>query len=248
MRLDVIFSPRELSPGELTDRSVLVIDVLRATSTMCAALYHGARAVLPTTDAADAIALAEVLGSNDVVLAGERNCVQIDGFHLGNSPSEMTEAAVAGKMIIMSTTNGTGALHATAGARDVAVAAAVNLTAAADHARHALAHGDDLVILCAGREHGFGLDDAYIAGCIAVRALGGRRRRKGLNDGALAAVDLEGRYGDRTERVLALSRAGRELDARGFRQDVHDAAQVDRYPVLPFFHERRVSLTRPVAR
>ncbi|HEY4321852.1 MAG TPA: 2-phosphosulfolactate phosphatase [Gemmatimonadales bacterium] len=248
MRLDVLFSPRELAPGELTDRAVLVIDVLRATSTMCAALFHGARAVLPTADAAGAMALAELLGSEDVVLAGERNCVRIAGFQLGNSPSEMVDSVVRGKNVVMSTTNGTGALLATAGAREVAVVAAVNLTAAADHARHLLADGDDLVILCAGREHGFGLDDAYIAGCVAVRALGGRRRRKGLNDGALAAVDLEGHYGDRTERVLALSRAGRELDARGFRQDVRDAAQVDRFPVLPFFHDRRVTLTRPASR
>jgi 2-phosphosulfolactate phosphatase len=243
MTLDVIFSPRELSAGELSDRTVYVIDVLRATTTMCAALAGGARAVVPAAEAADATRLADVLGAGDVVLAGERNCVRIAGFQLGNSPDEMIADVVRGKTVIMSTTNGTGALLATAGAREVIVAAAVNLERVAEHARNALAEHDDLVILCAGREHGFGLDDAYIAGCIAVRALGGARRRKGLNDGALVAVDLVGRYRDRVERVLALSRAGRELTTRGFRADVHAAAQVDRYPVLPFFYERRVTLT-----
>jgi phosphosulfolactate phosphohydrolase-like enzyme len=122
------------------------------------------------------------------------------------------------------------------------VAAAVNLTVAGAAARAALEEHGDLLILCAGRERGFGFDDAFIAGCLAERALGGRRRRKGLNDAALVAVDLVIRYRNRIERALALSRAGRELAARGFRDDVTAAAQVDAHPVLPIFHERRITL------
>jgi 2-phosphosulfolactate phosphatase len=242
MRLDVVFSPHELAPGDVADRTVLVVDVLRATSTICAALHHGARAVVPTADIEEATRLGTALGAGDVVLAGERNSVRIPGFQLGNSPREMTAAVVQGKTVVMTTTNGTHALLATAGARDVVIAAAVNLTAAGEYARQALDHYGDLLILCAGRDHGFGLDDAYIAGCLAVRALGGGRRRKGLNDAALVSVDLVIRYRDRIERVLALSRAGRELSARGFRDDVSAASVIDAYPALPFFHERRITL------
>jgi 2-phosphosulfolactate phosphatase len=242
MKLDVAFSPHELAPGDVADRTVLVIDVLRATSTICAALHAGARAVVPAADIEDATRLEAALGAADVVLAGERNSVRIPGFQLGNSPREMTPDVVQGKTVVMTTTNGTQALLATAGARDVAVAAAVNLGAAGEYARQALEHYGDLLILCAGRDHGFGLDDAYVAGCLAVRALGGRRRRKGLNDAALVSVDLVIRYRDRVDRVLALSRAGRELAARGFRDDIGAASIVDAYPVLPFFHERRVTL------
>jgi 2-phosphosulfolactate phosphatase len=242
MRLDVVFSPQELTSGEVADRTVVVVDVLRATSTICAALHHGARAVIAAADAEEATRLEQALGTADVVLAGERNSVRIAGFRLGNSPGEMTPEQVQGKTLVMTTTNGTRALLATAGARTVIVGAAVNLTAASDHARAALEEHGDLLILCAGREHGFGLDDAYIAGCLAVRALGGRRRRKGLNDAALVSVDLVSRYRDRTERVLGLSRAGRELATRGFREDVIAAAAIDAHPVLPLFHERRITL------
>lgn len=243
MKLDVAFSPNELTPGDVADRSVLVIDVLRASTTICAALHNGARAIVPVGDTAEATRLQEALGAADVVLAGERNSVRIAGFQLGNSPREMTPEVVQGKTLVMTTTNGTLALLATAGAREVVVAAAVNLTAAGEFARHALGQHDDLLILCAGRDNGFGLDDAYIAGCLAVRALGGRRRRKGLNDAALVSVDLVIRYRDRTERVLALSHAGRELTSRGFREDVEAASIIDAYPVLPYFHEKRITLT-----
>ena len=173
MTLDVAFSPQELSPGDVTDRTVLVVDVLRATSTICAALHHGARAVVPAADTEEATRLEQALGASDVVLTGERNSVRIPGFQLGNSPREMTPDVVQGKTLVMTTTNGTLALLATAGAREVLVAAAVNLSAAGEHARQALEQHGDLLILCAGRDHGFGLDDAYIAGCLAVRALGG---------------------------------------------------------------------------
>lgn len=243
MKLDVAFSPHELTPGDVTDRTVLVVDVLRATSTICAALHHGARAVVPVADTEEATRLEAALGTGDVVLTGERNSVRIPGFQLGNSPREMTPDVVQGKTLVMTTTNGTLALLATAGARDVLVAAAVNLTAAGEYARQALEQHGDLLILCAGRDHGFGLDDAYIAGCLAVRALGGRRRRKGLNDAALVSVDLVIRYRNRTERLLALSRAGRELTARGFRDDVAAASVVDAHPVLPFLHEKRITLS-----
>lgn len=242
MKLDVAFSPHELTPADVNDRTVVVIDVLRATSTICAALHHGARAVVPAADIEEATRLATALGAADVVLGGERNAVRIPGFQLGNSPREMTADVVHQKTLVMTTTNGTAAVLATAGAREVAVAAAVNLTVAGEFARAALERDGDLLILCAGREHGFALDDAYVAGCLAVRALGGRRRRKGLNDAALVAVDLVSRYRDRTERVLSLSGGGRNLTALGFHDDVRAAAEIDAHPVLPFFHDKRIML------
>jgi 2-phosphosulfolactate phosphatase len=245
MKLDVVFTPRELSAGETTGRTVVVIDVLRATTTICAALHHGARAVVAAADAEEATRLAQALGPPDVLLAGERNMVRIPGFQAGNSPGEMTAGAVHDKTVVMTTTNGTVALLATGASREVVVGAAVNLTVVGDHLREALDARGELLILCAGREREFGMDDAYVAGLLAVRALGGTRRRRGLNDAALVVVDLVVRYRERVERVLQLSGAGRDLAARGFRDDVHAAAAIDAHPVLPFFHDRRVTLTRP---
>jgi len=242
MNLDVAFSPRDLAPGEVTGRTVIVIDVLRATSTICAALHHGARAVVAVADAAEATRLSEALGADASILAGERNSVRIPGFQLGNSPGEMTAAAVGGRTVILTTTNGTQALLTTGGAREVAIGAAVNLDVIGGFARRRLDEHGDLLILCAGREHGFGLDDAYIAGRIAVLALGGTRRRKGLNDAALVAADLVARYRNRVERVLNFSRAGRELTRLGFRDDIAAAAAVDAHPVLPVLRDRRITI------
>ena len=242
MRVEVVFTPAGLSPGEVQGRTVFVIDILRATTSLCAALCHGAKAIIPVASTVEALRLAQTIGSDDVLLAGEKNCLRIPGFQLGNSPLEMTESAVRGKTIIVTTTNGTQALLACQGAGAVYPAAAVNLTAAAEKAWETLESDRHILIVCAGRDGAFSLDDAYCAGRLVAAVLGGLRPRRGLNDAGIASLDLVRRYGDNWERPLAYSRAGRELIKLGFRDDVVDAARLDAYPVLPHFHERRVTL------
>lgn len=219
MKLDVVFTPAGLTSVEIQGRTVFVIDILRATTVMCAALAHGAKALIPVASTEEALRLAQTIGSNDVLLAGEKNCVRIPGFHLGNSPLEMREPAVRGKTLIVTTTNGTKALLASQGAAAVYPVAAANLSLAAERAREGMERDDDLLVVCAGRNGAFALDDA-----------------------GLASLDLVRRYGDRWERPLTYSRGGRELIKLGFRDDVLDASRLDAYPVLPHFHERRVTL------
>jgi len=240
--IDVAFAPNDVDAADVAGRAVVVIDVLRATTTICAALDHGARAVIPAADTEEAARLAQALDKRDVLLTGERHLDAIPGFQLGNSPAEMTADRVGGKTLVMTTTNGTRALLATTSAQAVILAAGVNLTAAGERARALLAETGKLLILCGGRDSGFGIDDAYVAGRVVIGALGGRRTRKGLGDAAIAAVDLVRRYGDRLDRVLSLSRAGRELKRHGYGQDVALAAEIDRHPVVPVFHDRRVTL------
>lgn len=244
MRLDVFFSTAGLAPQEVAGRPVFVVDVLRATTVICAALFHGARGIVPVASADEATRLAQTLGPEDVVLMGERHCQPIDGFPLGNSPLEMTQAAVRGRTLVMSTTNGTRALLAAQGASEVYVAAAANLSLAGARARELLETRKDLVILCAGKEDRFGLDDAYAAGRLTLEALEGRRRRKGLNDAALVAVDLARRFKS-WERPLTLSAAGRQLAKLGMGLDVAEAARENAYPVLPIFHDRRITSASP---
>ena len=241
MRLEVFFTPAVLAPHEVAGRAVFVVDVLRTTTVICAALHHGARGVVPVASVEEASRLAQTLGPEGILLTGERNSEPIEGFALGNSPLDMVEAAVRGKTLVMTTSNGTPALLAVQGAAEVYVAAAANLALAGARAREVLIERRDLVILCAGKESRFGLDDAYTAGRLALLALGGRRRRKGLNDAALAAVDLVRRYGTRWERPLVLSAAGRQLAALGRQADVLDAAREDAYPVLPVLRDRRIT-------
>jgi 2-phosphosulfolactate phosphatase len=243
MRVDVLFTPAGMNAGEIQGRTVFVIDILRATTSMCAALSHGAKAIIPVASTEEALRLAQTIGSTDVLLAGEQNCVKIPGFPLGNSPLEMTETAVRGKTIIVTTSNGTRALLACQGAGAVYPAAAANLTITAEKAREALETEHHILVVCAGRGGAFSLDDAYCAGRLLAATLGDRRPRRGLNDAGIACLDLVRRYGDDWERPLAYSHAGRELIKLGFRADLRDASRLDAYPVLPHFHERRVTLT-----
>jgi len=240
MTLDVLFTPAGLTLAEIQGRTVFVIDILRATTSMCAAMNSGAKAIIPAASTEEALRLAQTIGSDDVLLAGEQNCVRIQGFQLGNSPREMTEAAVRGRTLILSTTNGSKALLACQGAASVYLACAGNLSLAAEKAREALGEGG-MVVVCAGRDGAFSLDDAYAAGRLVSAALGGPRGRRGLNDAARASLDLVRRYGDDWERPLRRSRAGRELIRLGFGDDVKASARLDAYPVLPIFHERRVT-------
>ena len=242
MKLHVVFAPGGLTPAAVQGRTVFVIDILRATTTMCAALNHGAKAIIPVASTEEALRLAQTIGSADMLLAGEKDSVRIPGFHLGNSPLEMTETAVRGKTLIVTTTNGTKALLAAQGAAAVYAVGAANLTLAAERAREVVEKDGSVLVVCAGRNGAFALDDAYCAGRLAAAALETRKPRRGLNDAAIASLDLVRRYGDRWERPLTYSRAGRELIHLGFRDDVLDAARLDAYPVLAYFHDRRVTL------
>jgi 2-phosphosulfolactate phosphatase len=242
MRLDVAFSPADITAAALQGRSAFVIDILRATTTMCAALHHGARALIPVSSTEEALRLAQTIGRDEVLLAGERRCVPIPGFDLGNSPREMAESTVRRKTLVVTTTNGTRALLACQGAAAVYGACAANLTVSAEKARDTLEAGGSLLVVCAGRDGAFSLDDAYCAGRLIAATLGGVRPRRGLNDAAHASLDLVRRYGDAWERPLRRSRAGRELIRLGFGEDVLDAARQDAYPVLAHFHERRMTL------
>jgi 2-phosphosulfolactate phosphatase len=242
MKLEVAFSPQAVDPDHLSGHTAIVIDILRATTTMCAALHHGARAVIPTGSPDEARTTARLVEKEDVVLAGERNAVPIPGFDLGNSPCDMTRQRVEDKTVVMSTTNGTQALLAAASARAVYPGAASNFSLLATRARQALDADGTLLILCAGRAGAFGLDDAYCAGRLVMAALNGRDTREGLNDAAIAAVELAGQFGPRWDVPLRLSAAGRQLERLGLGDDIDDAAQEDGFASLIRFQDGRVTL------
>jgi len=242
MRIDVFFDPVGVNPSEVQGKTVVVLDVLRATTTITVALYHGARAVLPAASTEEALRIAQNLERDDVVLAGERKSQRIPGFALGNSPLEFTPDAVRGKTIVITTTNGTPALIAAQGARDVIVGAAVNFALVVERCRAALAQHGELVILCAGRERQFALEDAFAAGRLAKVLLpeGGLRAVE-VNDGALAALELARHYGERWLRAFRASSHGCELAALGFREDVRVCATEDTHPILPLYADRRIT-------
>ena len=154
--------PRDLTPADVAGRHVVVIDTLRATTTIAHALHAGAAAVEPVADLDEA--RRRKAADPDVLLAGERGCVRVDGFDLGNSPAEFTPAAVAGRRVVFTTTNGTAALAAIGDAAAAAYTAAlVNAAATADALR-----GHPVTLLCAGTDGEPAAEDDAAARVIAA--------------------------------------------------------------------------------
>lgn len=244
MRLDVFFGWTGLTAADTAGRVVAVIDVLRASTTIATALDHGARAVVPLESSEDVVARAKALERADVILAGERKMLPIPGFDLGNSPREYTPERVEGKIVLLTTTNGTNAVGAAPGARDVVVASYVNFSAVLAMLRAALRGGADLAIVCAGRERQFSLEDAACAGRYAHH-ISKRTQNLELNDAAVAAMLIEKRYGENIVRMFDASEHGRALREAGFAEDLAACAAVDAHPVLPIYQDRQITKLGP---
>lgn len=241
MRIDVVFGPPAGSSTLLAGRAVAVIDVLRASSTIAAALANGARAVVPLESADEVVGRARQFERGEVRLAGERRMLPIPGFDLGNSPREMTRDAVEGRTVLFTTTNGTAALLAVQGARDIILAAYVNYSAALAFLQAALRSGVDVALVCAGREHQFSLEDAACAGrLLADLAL--QADDIALGDAAVACLALADRYGSSPAAVFAAAEHARALAAAGFADDLTLCGTLDAFPVIPLFQERQITL------
>ena len=218
MRVHVAFTPDESAAAP----TGVVIDVIRATSTICQALASGYERVLCVAEVEDARALRT--DPAQVTLGGERLGVRIDGFDLGNSPREYLE--VRTPTLAMSTTNGTRAIVTAAERCErVLIASLLNLAAVTNAAA---AHGDDVAIFCAGVKGAFALDDSYVAGRIVER-LGVER-----SDAAEAALRLAGSFAT-AEEALRRSRSGRNLINHGpeLEADIADCARENLLEVVP---------------
>src|SRR6185436_14586162 len=141
MRADVFFAPSLMMPTDVSNRVVAVVDVLRASTSIAVAIANGARAVIPLPSSEEVASRSKSLERSEVRLAGERKSQPISGFDFGNSPAEFTREAVEGKTLLMSTTNGTAAVLAVQGAKDIVVASYVNFTAVLNFLRVALRGG-----------------------------------------------------------------------------------------------------------
>lgn len=244
MRVDVFFTAREVGPGDVAGRVVAVLDVLRASSSIAAALAHGAKAVFPGESSEAIVTRAKAFDRQEVRLAGERRMRKIDGFDLGNSPLEFTADAVEGRTVLMSTTNGTGAFAVTQGAREVLVASFVNFSAVLGVMRAALRKGADLAFVCAGSDGQFSLEDAACAGRF-VHHVTRRLSHVELNDAALAAVQLHRKFGGDVWSLFETSRHGQALVEAGFAADLVACATVDAYAVVPTYQDRQITRLAP---
>ena len=189
MRVQVFDQPRSVSEAQLHNRTVIVIDLLRATTTITTAIENGAKQVIPAKDPGEAIALYGSLGRGETLLGGERGGLKLPDFHFGNSPLEYSAAAVKEKTVILATTNGTNTILTARNAARVLMGCMRNRTAVA---KEALSGEEemDIVILCAGTEGMFSADDICCAGAIVSAIMAETAGREDISYNDLALVSL----------------------------------------------------------
>jgi 2-phosphosulfolactate phosphatase len=245
VRIDVFFGTSGLTAGDVTGRVVVIVDVLRASTTIATALANGARTVIPLENTDEVVKRAKAFDRSEVRLAGERQMRPIAGFDLGNSPREFTRETIEGKTVLLSTTNGTAAIAALQGSpRDVVIGSYVNFSAVLAMLRAALRGGTDIVILCAGSERQFSLEDSACAGRFVRQAMR-RRSEISINDAALAAMLMDRRYSDNLMRLFSASAHGRALSEAGYGEDLSACAAIDSYPVIPIYQDRQITKLGP---
>jgi 2-phosphosulfolactate phosphatase len=214
MRCHVAFTPAEAVAAPLG----IVVDVMRATSTIAQALASGYRRVLCCADVDDAFALREELG-DEAITGGEREAKPIEGFDAGASPREFREPRA--ETLILSTTNGTRSIVAAEGCEEVVLGALLNLEAVAGYAR---GRGEDVVVLCAGYKGSFAIDDAYAAGRILHLV------RADRTDAAVAAEVVAERFPRALDGINA-----RTYGPPGLEEDIAWCAQENLLDVVPRF-------------
>lgn len=254
MRMPIIqahFLPQLVAPEELAGATVVVFDILRATSTITCALAADAARVIPVGEIDEALQLADRIARQDGVrplLAGERHGLPIEGFDLGNSPREYTSERVAGRTLVFTTTNGTRAMLHCRQAKQVLLGTFVGLQALAARLRDA----ENVHLLCAGTEGEITREDVLAAGALTHELMrpddplsAGAWSRCELNDQARIARDswqaalppaelFAAR--DSSEwlaRALSESKGGRNLKRIGLARDIPDCAALDRFDFVP---------------
>lgn len=238
MDAEVFLTHSTISEGDVQGRTVVVIDVLRACSTIVTALDRGARAVMPVLDMAQAGKIASNLDPDVYRLGGERGGEKIEGYHLGNSPREYTQEVVKGRDVILNTTNGTQALEKAKGADHLVAASFLNAERVANFVRQTT---NAITIVCAGRQNRIALEDTLCAGLLLDRLWDGREPYP-VSDSAHTAYTLYHTDQEDLENALRGANHAERLVQQDYEEDLDYCFQVDEIPVLPYYTENRMRL------
>lgn len=237
MQLQLYLTPGPIDRVKFEGRTVVVIDVLRSSTSICAILLADAKGVIPTSGPGEAGEMWAKLGADNAVLAGERDGHKIENFQYGNSPEEFTPETVGGKYVIMSSTNGTGIFGRALKAELVMSGALVNISqvsaAVAQEQR-------DTVIICAGREGGFSVEDTLCAGMLIDLLNNQHACGASLNDAASLSLLLYDRTRSSLREAIAQGEHGRYLTSLGFARDILIGTEVNAMPVLPILRDGRL--------
>lgn len=234
--IDVCFSPELLHLYDLKGKVAVVVDILRATSSMVTAFAHGIEKIIPVSTLDDCLAQKQA----GFLTAAERDGRQAEGFDMGNSPFSYMEAHIKGKTLIMTTTNGTSAIRLSMAADTVITGAFLNVGKVAEFAE---AEGKDVLVVCAGWKGNFNLEDTLFAGALAERL----PTFAPANDATLAARHLYRLAKNDMVGFLANSSHVQRLKKLDIVQDVAYCLQEDLYEVVPVLEGDYLVPLQPIA-
>jgi 2-phosphosulfolactate phosphatase len=225
--------PRLIAPSILKGSAAVIIDVLRATTLLTTALAAGVEQIIPCLEIEEARAVAAGFPKGTAFLGGERQGELIEGFLIGNSPSSCTPELCRGRTLVLTTTNGTRAIHASLEAEVLLIGAFVNLAAVLERL---LALPNPVHLVCAGTDGYESLEDELFAGAVVDRLV--RIREVELDP---IAMDVQSQWteaeakmqaGEALAHILSQGRGGKRVTELGLAADIEDAATIDRYSIV----------------
>lgn len=231
LKIDVILTVNESRQEQLLGRTVIVIDVLRMSSTIVAAFLNGSTEIYPVETSGQAYSMKD----ERTLLVGERFCKKIQGFDLSNSPTEIIKSKLDGKKIVISTTNGTNAILKATKGDEVLIGSFLNGNAVA---QKAVQNKKDITLLCAGTRNMFALEDALCAGFIISSLL--KHCHIDCSDLAKMVYASYVHFKDDLLNILPKTVTGTRLQQFGLHQDVQYCAQRDICTIVPYLKNERI--------
>ena len=230
--LHVCLSPALLSLYNVPEYIVVIVDIFRATSSICYGIENGAEAIIPVAEVDECLVYRDK--ETGYLLAAERNGEVVSGFDFGNSPFSYTKEKVAGKTVVLTTTNGTHALHLSRTAKKVVIGSFLNLTALCNWLK---TQNENILLVCAGWKNNFNLEDTLFSGAVVEQLKAGNYK---TDDSAIAANDLYQLGKHDLNAYLAKTSHSERLKKLGIEADIAFCLNVDITTAIPVLKGERL--------
>src|SRR6201996_926383 len=230
-QLHVCLTPALIPLFNVEDHIVVIIDIFRATSSICYGIDNGAEAIIPVSQVEECLAYQQKYP--EYLLAAERNGEVVSGFDFGNSPFSYTKEKVNGKTIVLTTTNGTHALHLSRGAKKIIIGSFLNITAVCDWLKD---QHENVLLVCSGWKNNFNLEDTLFAGAVTEQLKGDFC----IDDAAIAANDLFQIAKNDLSGYLAKTSHSERLKKLGIEKDIAFCLNMDMTTAIPVLEGERL--------
>jgi 2-phosphosulfolactate phosphatase len=230
--LSVCLSPALIPLYSVEDYIVVIIDIFRATSSICYGIENGAVAIIPVSEVEECAAYGEQ--GEGYLLAAERDGKVVEGFDFGNSPFSYTKEKVAGKTVVLTTTNGTHALHLSRLAKKIVIGSFLNLTALCNWLK---TQDENILLVCAGWKNNFNLEDTLFAGAVIEQL---KEFDFKLDDAAIAANDLYQVGKHDINQYLKKTSHSERLKKLGIEKDIEFCLRVDLTSAIPILEGEKL--------